>query len=78
MRLKGDPAVHGDGLRQELAGFGAVAGPVAVDEHAGVPAADLRLLYHDWQLVGLAHGDDARRRCRIVRTRSRDCRLPNL
>src|SRR3990172_4384377 len=51
-----DPAVHGDGLRQQLAGLDAVAGGVAVEEHAGVPAAHLRLLYLVRQLVSETQG----------------------
>jgi len=42
-----EAAIHGDGFVQQLAGLVAVAGCVAVDEHAGVPAPHLRLLHHD-------------------------------
>ncbi len=52
-----DLAVHGDGLRQELAGLLAVAGGVAVEERAGLPAACLRLLDDGGQLVSLTEGN---------------------
>src|SRR2546425_9252298 len=51
-----DAAVHLDRLGEELAGCLAVAGGVAVEEHAGVEAADLWLLYDVRQILGAAQG----------------------
>src|SRR3972149_10840135 len=51
-----DLAVHSDGLSEQLTGLRAVAGPIPIEKHAGVPAAHLRLLDLVRQLVDLAQG----------------------
>src|SRR2546427_10086122 len=51
-----EAAVHLDGFGEELAGLLAVAGGVAVEEYAGVPAARLRLLDDVGQLFRATQG----------------------
>src|SRR5437773_9427655 len=51
-----DAAVHLDGFGEKLSRFVAIARTFAVEEHAGVEAADFRLLDDVGQLLGPAEG----------------------